>query len=215
MIFASRIISIALIILSLGIGLIAFYLLTDLSKVDRKKYVSELISQLINFILFIWVGKVLLNLSLFIRDPLSVLAYPSNAGAFYLAIVFTTVIVIYQAISKKLELLVFSKAVTHVFLVALFFYEFSQFFLEENRDSFSYLIMSFILLSIFYSLRDRLKTAHLLRTILVISLIGMMVISFIQPYVVIFGYLINRWFIIIFSVVSLFLITYVERKVNS
>lgn len=215
MIFASRITSIAMIILSLVIALIAFYLFSDLSKADRKKYLAELISQLINFILFIWAGKVLLNLSLFIRDPLAVLAYPSNAGAFYLAILFTSAVVIYQFIHKKIDLLVFSKALTHVFLVALFFYEFSQLILEGNRHSFSYIIMSFILLTIFYSMRDRLKITRLLSLIYMVSMTGMIVISFIQPYLALFGYIIDRWFVIIFSVVSLFLITYVERKVSS
>lgn len=215
MIFASRITSIAVIILSLVIALIAFYLFSDLSKADRKKYLAELISQLINFILFIWAGKVLLNLSLFIRDPLAVLAYPSNAGAFYLAILFTSAVVIYQFIHKKIDLLVFSKALTHVFLVALFFYEFSQLILEGNRHSFSYIIMSFILLTIFYSMRDRLKITRLLSLIYMVSMTGMIVISFIQPYLALFGYIIDRWFVIIFSVVSLFLITYVERKVSS
>lgn len=214
MILASRITAVAMIILSLVIGLIAFYLSSDLTAADRKKYLAELISQLINFILFIWAGKLLLNLSLLIRDPLAVRAYPSSAGAFYLAVLFTSAVVIYQFIQKKIDLLVFSKAVTHVYLVAMFFYEFSQFILEGNRHSFSYIIMSFILLTIFYSMRERLKTIHLLSTILMIWLIAMMMISFIQPFVAIYGYLIERWFIITFSVVSLFLITYAERKVS-
>src|SRR5690625_3451826 len=103
MVIASRVASIGIIIVSLAIGLITFYILNDLPKEKKKKYMEEFISQLVNFIIFIWVGKILLNISLFIQDPLAVLAYPGDSGAFYLAVLFTAIIAVYKKIYKSLD----------------------------------------------------------------------------------------------------------------
>src|SRR5690625_3616935 len=66
-------------------GFIFFYLMSALSKAKKKQQAEEVTSLLINFVIYIWIGKILLNFLTFIKDPLAVLAYPSNSHAFYIS----------------------------------------------------------------------------------------------------------------------------------
>lgn len=64
-----KLMSIGIIIISFVVGLIFFYMISYLSKEQRKAQIEEIVSQLINFIIFIWIGKIILNFSIFIKDP--------------------------------------------------------------------------------------------------------------------------------------------------
>src|SRR5690625_4872518 len=72
-------------------GFIFFYIFSNLHKTEKKEHIQEITSLIINFIIFIWIAKILLNFNLLIKDPFAGLAYPSNSNSFYLAIVFITV----------------------------------------------------------------------------------------------------------------------------
>lgn len=212
MVIIEKIIAIGVIMVSIAIGLISFYLFSDHSKDEKKKYLEALTSQLINFIIFIWVGKILLNLSLFIEDPLAVLAYPGDSGAFYLAVLFTSLNIIYHSIRKKLDLLTFSETFAHVFLIGLFFYEFYQMIFEDNTYSFGSMIILFILLTGSLLLRGRINPTYLLIIILAGWSIGYLILSLILPFVSVFGYLIETWFIVVFFIFGTSILLFNERK---
>src|SRR5690625_2609412 len=93
---AQVLLSIAIIIISFVIGFIFFYIISPLSKEEKRKHIEELVSLLINFIIFIWVGKIIMNLAIFISDPLAVLAYPSDSSAFYIACLLIILNIIYK-----------------------------------------------------------------------------------------------------------------------
>src|SRR5699024_4273883 len=175
MVIASRNSSIGIIFASLAIGLIIFHTLSDLPKEKKRKHMEELISQLVNFIIFIWVGKILLNISLFIQDPLAVLAYPGDSGAFYLAVLFTAITVIYKTSRKKLDIPVFAETFLHIFLVASFFYEFIQMILGDHTYSFGYMVVLAMLLILFFVMRGRISLFVLLITILAGWVAGVLV----------------------------------------
>lgn len=215
MVIASKAASIGVIIISLAIGLITFYIYSSFSKEKKKKYTEELGSQLINFIIFIWISKILLNLSLFIEDPLAVLAYPGDSGAFNLAVLFTAMLIVYKFIRNQIDLLTFADGFTHVFLIALFFYEFFQIILGDGVYSLGYLILLSILLFVFVLGRGQVKTFILLITVLIGWTIGMFILSFMYPFVTVFGYLIEPWFIILFFIGCLPIIILSERKRKS
>jgi hypothetical protein len=141
-----------------------------------------------------------------------VLAYPGDSGAFYLAVLFTTIIVFYKTIRGKLDILVFAEAFLHVFLVASFFYEFIQMILEDNTYSLGYMVVMAILLIIFFVMRGRITTAALLMMTLVGWTAGILVLNFIQPFATVFGYIIAPWFIVLFFICSLSIIIFSERK---
>lgn len=215
MVIASKATSIGMIIISFAIGFISFYIFSDLPKKEKKKYIEALISQFINFIIFIWIGKILLNLTLFIQDPLVVLAYPGDSEAFYLAVLFTAMIIIYQSIKRNLHILAFAEGFAHVFLMALFFYAFFQMILEDDLYALGNMIVSSILLIIIFVMRGRMTAFRLLVGILTGWTIGMLVLSFTQPFVAVFGYLIDVWFIIVFFIGCLAILMLGERKEKS
>lgn len=215
MVIASKASTIGVIIISIGLAFAMFYFFSDLRKDEKKKYIDELISQLVNFILFIWAGKILLNISLFFRDPLAVLAYPSDSNAFYLAVLFTSIVIIYKKLRKNLNFIVFAENFTYVFLLAVFIYEFIQFILNEDQFSLGYLVLFLTLLLLFYFMQGRVRMRTLLLTILIGLTVGLLVLGVTYPYVALFGYLIERWFILLFFTSSLASIILFERNGKS
>ncbi|QQK76667.1 hypothetical protein HUG15_14565 [Salicibibacter cibarius] len=212
MVITSAIVSIGIIIACFAVGLISFYPLSDWPKAEKKRHIEALTSQLLNFVIFVWVGKILLNPSLFIQDPMAVLAYPGNSGAFYLATLFTAIIVVYKSVYKNLDVLAFVEVFVHVFLVASFFYEFMQLVLGNHSYSLGYLIVLATLLVVFVSARGRLPMPRLLMTILVGWTAGMLVLTFVQPFATVFGYIIEPWFIGLFFIGCLLIVFVSKRK---
>ncbi|QQK80044.1 hypothetical protein HUG20_09180 [Salicibibacter cibi] len=211
MVITSSIISIGIIIASFTVGLVFYFLLSDLQKKEKKKHIEEVMSQLINFVIFIWVGKILFNLSLFLQEPMTILAYPADTSAFYLAVLFTAVTIVYKSICKNVDILAFVDVFAHVFLTASFFYEFMQLVLN-NSYSLGYLIILAALLIMFVSMRGRLPMPMLLMTVFVGWTAGVLVLTFIQPFATVFGYIIEPWFIGLFFVGSLLIMFVSKRK---
>lgn len=212
MLITAKLISLAIIIVSFIIGLISFYIMIPLPKAEKKQYIEELNTQLINFILFIWVAKVILNFSLFITDPMVVLAYPSNSQAFYLAILFNVLLFLYKGTKKKINMLAFIESGVLVFLITSFTYEFIQIIVNKDTFTFGYLMLLAILLCLFFVVSDRIKTSTLISMILVGWSVGMLFLSFNQPFATIFGYLMAPWFIWVIFITSLLFFIITRRK---
>src|SRR5690625_3372838 len=118
--------SIIILIVSFIAGFIFFYVTSSLTNHVKKKQLGEITSLLIDFIILIWIGKLILNINVFIRDPLAVLAYPSNSKAFYIAVLLLILHIGYQVKRHKLEIKALLFSFVPVFLVASFVYEFIQ-----------------------------------------------------------------------------------------
>ncbi|GGA71966.1 hypothetical protein [Ornithinibacillus halotolerans] len=211
MAITSKLTAIGIIALSLTIGFLSFYLLRDLPKEEKKKHLEELTSQLINFVLFIWLGKIILNISIFISDPLSVLAYPSDSKAFYLATVLLSFLLVYKTKRKNLEVLPILESFVHVFLISSFVYEFIQLVIEENRYALGYLVLLALLIGLFFFLTERFTVPILLIIITSIWSVGMLVLLYVQPFVTVFGYMMTPWFVMLFSITSVGSLTYKIR----
>ncbi|WP_240510215.1 hypothetical protein [Virgibacillus profundi] len=115
-----KIMSIGIIVISIVAGLIFFYIVSDLPKEKRKVHIEEMVAQLINFIIFIWLGKIILNFFIFIKDPLAILAYPSDSDAFYLALLFSAIVLMYKSKRNEIDILLFIESFLSVFLVRHF-----------------------------------------------------------------------------------------------
>lgn len=191
----SKLTIIIIIAISFGLAFLVFYLMSLLSKEQRKKGVSEVTSQLINFVLFLWLAKILLNLPLFVQDPLAVLAYPSNSEAFYLATLFTGGLLFYQSKKKKIAGALFAHSLVQVILAASFFYEFIQLVWRDNPFSLHYLIVFAVLLVLFYVLQGRMSPQNQISIVLGAAAAGFFAISFMLPYFSLFGYILKPWFL--------------------
>ncbi|MFD1031615.1 hypothetical protein [Metaplanococcus flavidus] len=191
----SKLTIISILVISFALAFLAFYLISPLSKEQRKEQIGEIISQLINFVLFLWLAKILLNLQLFVQDPLAVLAYPSNSEAFYLATLFTGVLLFYKRRQKKITGVLLAHSFLQVFLAASFFYEFIQFVWRDNPFSFHYLIVFGVLLALFHLLQGRAKPQNQISIVLAVGAAGFFAINFMLPYLTLFGYIMEPWFL--------------------
>jgi hypothetical protein len=212
MAIASKLTAIGIIALSFAIGFLSFYLLSDITREQKKLQVEEIISQLINFVIFIWIGKILINLFTFISDPLSILAYPSDSKSFYFAIVSIALLLLYKSKQKNMQVLPLLDTFVHLFLVSSFVYEFIQFVVEDNFYALGYLILLSILIAIFFLIRERFTTRMMLMVIVIVWSIGMLILGFVQPFVTVFGYIMAPWFVGLFLVMSVGILTYKIRR---
>jgi hypothetical protein len=212
MAIAGKLTAIGMIALSLGIGYLSFYLFSELSKEQQKKHLEEITSQLINLVLFIWLGKIVLNFTSFIKDPLSILAYPSDSKAFYFAIMLLAFWFLYKSKRKSLDALPLIESFVHIFLISSFVYEFMQIIMYENPYALGYLIELAILAGLFFFLRERLTEITLLMVIVTVWSLGLLVLAFVQPFVTVFGYMMTPWFVAVFFVMSIGGLTYKLRK---
>ncbi|WP_229683127.1 hypothetical protein [Virgibacillus oceani] len=212
LVVASKLMAIGLIVISLVVGFISFYMMSDLSKEKKKRHVEEMSSQLINFIIFIWLGKVILNFSIFLKDPLAILAYPSNSEAFYLAVLFTALLLVYKSKRQRLDVQAFIESFLHVFLVASFVYEFIQLVWNNNTYSFGYLVLLAVLLVLFFLIRGHITAGTLITTILTVWSAGVFLLILMRPFITVFGYILAPWFMGLFFIISLIIIIIRYRK---
>src|SRR5690625_2240951 len=195
--------AIGLIVVSFVIGFAFFYMTNHLQKEHKKAQLEEMISQLVNFIIFIWVGKIILNFSIFINDPLVILAYPSNSDTFYIAILLSAILLFYKSWKKKFNVIQLITSFLPVFLMASFLYEFIQMMLDHNTFSFGYLTLSTILLVLFLLIHERLSSRNLILIMLISWTFGVLVLAYTHPFVTIFGYIMAPWFIVLFLITNL------------
>ena len=191
----SKLTVISIIAASFALAFLAFYVMSQLSKEQRKLQINEIISQVINFMLFLWLAKVLLNLPLFVQDPLAVLAYPGNSEAFYLAALFSGLLIFLKARKGQLAGGVFAHSLLHVMLAALFVYEFIQSIWRDNPFSFPYLVVYGLLLAGFHLLQGRVNPQNQISIVLFAGALGFFAISFMVPYLSVFGYILEPWFL--------------------
>lgn len=204
--------TIAIIVFSLSIGFLSFYLISSLPKKTKKIYMEELASQLVNLFIFIWISKVMLNFSVFIKDPLAILAYPSDSNAFYLAVFFTLITIAIKFKRHKIDVLIFSTAFTYLFLTASFVYEFTQIVWNNNTYSIKYIGLLAGLIIALVIMRGRIADYRVNIIILIGWTVGSLGLSFIMPFMMVFGYTIAPWFLVLTLLLFLLLIIIKKRK---
>lgn len=197
---------------SLAVGLLFFYMASEAPKEAKKQQIDIVTSQLINFVIFIWLGKIIYHLNLFMQDPLAVLAYPSNSGAFYIASILLLMMISYQVVRNKMNLMLFVNAFVPIFLSASFMYEFIHMtFYDEN--SLLYLALLMILLIIYLSvMKHQSKTGSVSLLLLITWATVQFIISFLTPYVFVFGFMLSKYFFLGIILLCSLIYAYNRRK---
>ncbi|MEJ8766357.1 hypothetical protein WKU33_10915 [Oceanobacillus sp. HCA-5259] len=180
--------------------------MSDLSKNNKKIHIEQMVSELINVVIFIWIGKILTNLKLFIQDPLAVLAYPSDSQAFYLAILISGIILFINVKRGKINAVPFMKSFIPVILVASFSYEFIYLVWLQTGGTIGYFILITLLLILYYIVHDQLPDKLLFIMLLVVWSVGVFILYSIQPFVTVFGYIIAPWFVWLFFTINIVII---------
>lgn len=212
---AQVLMSIGIIAFSFVIGLLFFYVTSPLTKLEKKKQIEEVISQLINFVIFIWIGKVLTNLPVFISDPLTILAYPSNSHAFYVAVLLIVITISYKVIRHKFAAHTFLISFVPIFLAASFVYEFIGMVYQGNTF-WGYLALLMGLLVVYMVLHDRVPVDLLTFLLLFTWVICKLILALTLPFTTVFGYMVVPWFLVLLIILFFGLFIYNRKgKVSS
>ena len=203
---------ITIIILSLSMGFLTYYLLSDLAKEKKKINMEEIMGQLINLVIFIWIGKIILNFTIFIVDPLTILSYPSNSYAFYLAVLLSVITIVIQYNRGKIDVLPFLTAFTHIFLTASFVYEFMQVIWNKNTYSIGYIGLVALLIVAFVVMRDFVSPHWLNLLIFLGWTIGSLGLAVTMPIMMVFGYTMAPWFLVLMLIICCLLMVYLKKK---
>lgn len=190
-------IPIAIILVSFLIGIVFYYVISQQSKVEKKAQIDKVTSYLINFVLFIWVGKIIGHISLFVTDPIAVLARPSDAFALYIAMILITVNVIYDTMKRKVRPGELLYVFIPIFISASFVYEFIKIALLNNTNTWGYLTLLFILLIGVVSLYGKMEDDLFIILMIFLWILGQFVLSYTSLYIVIYSYLISRLFLVV------------------
>lgn len=200
-----------ILIISLILSCGAYYLYSDKTHAHKKEVINEILSNIVNFVIFVWVSKILLNIRIFLDDPMAVIVYPSIALSFYIAFVITSLLFLYQIRKKNLDIQMFFTAFAFVFVVGSIINELIQHFWHDNMSSVGYLLVLILVLSVLILLEDKIENHLLMYSLIGIYSIGLLVLSFIYPIVTVFDYIIEPYFIVIFLVLS-FLVVFITHK---
>lgn len=200
-------IKIAILFGSFVFGFIVYYFVNPKTK-KLKEQVDFIGNYLITYVVFILVGKVLYHYKLFFKDPMAVLAYPSDSPAFYIGTILFIVAIIVQLYLEKLQL----PSLIHIFVPVVvggsFLYEFIQMQFYD-KGALSYLIVH-ILLLVGYILLDRSVRNDLL--ILFGWMVGLVVLSFVEPFIMIFQFIVSIWFVLFMMIVIVVTYIYLSRR---
>lgn len=204
--------SIAILIISFLVGIIVFYLISQDEKEAKKKQIENVISLSINFVIYVWLGKIILKLNIFIKDPLAVLAYPSTSHAIYVATLLIIINMLYRKFRQREQIAPIMYAFIPIFLSASFMYEFLQVVVEKQpyNNMYLYLVTG---LTVGYILFYGKVRIHLLSYLFSLSLlIGQLLLTLLNK-ITIFGYpLLPVYFVVLIVIVTVLIITELRKR---
>ena len=204
--------SIGILVSSFIVGFLFYFLIADEAKERKKQHAENILSLLINFILYIWIGKVVIHINLFVQDPLAVLAYPSDSRAFYIASVLIMVNIYYLITTKRQAGRPLFNTFVPVFIATSFVFEFTQLVIYKNYNVWPMLFL-WILLLVGYVLVYG-KWANTLVNVIfaTASLITLFILTHIKDTVTIFGYTISPFYFISLLILVFIIIVYSNRR---
>jgi len=203
--------SIGILVISFLLGFLFYFVITNKPNDIKKKEIDNVLSLLINFIIYIWIGKIIVNINVFFQDPLAILAYPSDAAAFYVATILIAVNIIYNIRKDKQNIKDLLNTFIPVFLAASFLFEFAQLVVYGSRQGWMLLTLLMVLLLIYISIQDKINQSKVNIGLVFAWLLGQFILSIITSYTTIFGYMVSSWFYISVGVLMLVFIMY-SRK---
>lgn len=209
----SVLISVTMLVISFIIGVFVYFI-TDYHVIkDKKKNIEDVFSFFVNFIIFIWVGKIIWNLELFISDPLAVLAYPSFSGAFYIAFILSSILVVWKLKKGVITFEPFVHTLITVFIFSSFIYEFIELVWQDNLYTWRYLALLFALSMLYLIFSNRISYNLMSGLVILLWGLGQAILSITLPFTTVFGYLLDTWFFIVMSLVGMIiLILEIRRK---
>src|SRR5699024_11194298 len=142
---------------------------------------EEVLSLIINFVIFIWVGKIVLNVSTFVSDPLAVLAYPSNAAAFYVATFFFFINIGYKIWRHSFNVVEWLGAFVPVFLASTFIHKIIQLIKSGSKQGLNQYKLLLILIISDLLLQRKLSNQSMVLILITGGAFGQFILCIILP----------------------------------
>ncbi|HLQ96950.1 MAG TPA: hypothetical protein VK108_11360 [Pseudogracilibacillus sp.] len=205
-------VSIAILIVS-TVGAMGLYFISfNISKKEKKQHLEIVTSYGIQFVIYMWVGKVLVSLPKAIADPLSVLAYPGDSWAFYTATVLTLLHLFIQSKRQKVQPNLLFQGFVPIFFFASFIYEFIQITVEGTPLNFYFLGITAMTLVMMFVYQT--QVAGIIGSWMMIAwAAGSSLLAFIKGYVVVFDYLLKPWYFIALTFFFIGVLVSTKKKI--
>lgn len=197
-------------IFSFIIGLITFYMVEAGPKKVKKQQMEEVISMVIQFIIYVWAGKIIVNVTTFMSDPLAVLAHPGDSKAFYVATILTLLHLAYKVKKGTMDVPVFINTFVPILLFTSFMYEFLQIITGETKFHL-YFIWVMLLAVGYIGLDNREQKSFLAYYLLMTWLGGVLVLSLSKGYLTMFGFLLPSYYFFFSLLLSIWAFWKVKR----
>src|SRR5699024_3233903 len=194
-------------------GSIIYFMMNSSSKSEKRGTLEELLSQFINLMIFIYIIKIILNLDIFLADPMAVLAYPSDSTVFYSAIVLTGFMIIYK-IKGKLDLGRFLDGLITLFLTSSMMYEFIHFIIYDDTYAFVYFIVLSVVFLVFYMLYNRVEKKNILIIAVLLWTPAIIIMSTVYGTATVFDYTMQPWFGVLLAAGGILLILFAYGKIG-
>jgi len=205
--------TIGILTISLLMGFLFFYITTNEPKDVKKKQLENLLSFIINFIIFIWIGKIIVRIDIFVDDPLAILAYPSNVAAFYVATVLLAMNVSYTLFRRKQKAKELFNTFVPVLIATTFIFEFFQFVYMKYERAWILVLFLAILLLVLVLMQGKVAQHHANLLVFIAWITGQIILSTLIKYPVIFGYQVHSlFFISLFILVFIYFIYTKKRR---
>lgn len=209
----AALLSILVIVISFLCGFLCVYAISSLQLEDKKRYLEEVVSLVINFIIYLWIGKIIWNFSTFMKDPLAVLAYPSHSYAFYIACLLITLNMIILMKRKSIQLTTLLYMFITSFLVATFMYDFIHMVILQKGGSWQFLSLIIVLIVVWVYLEGKASYQTILFTLLFGVTIGILVLTIVLPVMTVFGFMLSSLFYICLLLVWIGLYIAYRKKI--
>lgn len=205
MTWTSAIEHIVILLASFAIGVAAYIGMdTETFKVKRKR-LDWLLSITIQLVIYIWIAKVLVLFNLVIKDPVAVLAYPSNATILYVALIFTSIHIAVHIKKNVLPVNAMVEVFVPVLLSTQFIYVCIQ-LLQTGRTGFFINAAIIMVLLLMYITVDQLRTFRGSVTIFITWAVAKIILSIGFAHKTLFGYLVSPLLYVVLGIGAILLL---------
>src|SRR5699024_3247940 len=145
-------------VLSFVFAILIIYIVDEGDKKEKYQKIDRLLSQLLQFVIYIWLAKIVWGIPLLFSHPLSVLAYPSNSTHFYTAAVLWGIHFYWKYRKRTNEIEAELNDFLWATLLALFMYDFLEIVLNSNAHLNFYFIALTVIVAVTTLYQKRLWT---------------------------------------------------------
>ncbi|HLS66727.1 MAG TPA: hypothetical protein VK029_07010 [Pseudogracilibacillus sp.] len=216
MVLTTALVTIGKLIVSYAFGCLFYYVTATEERNIKKKLLDELLALTINFVIFIWIGKILSQGLRIFRDPLAALAYPSNAASIYIATSLFIVHLLYRHFRKGKRDEEIIRVATPVVLATVFIYESVETIFHSGKQSLMIVVFLMVLLFIHLFKPDHFCNLEMAVYLLLIFLLGCIVfaVTIGAAYVSIFYYRLHLLYFISLFILIFSTFMFMKRRQN-